>query len=355
MSESGAGERTEEATPRRKQEARKKGTVAKSHDLSGGLVLLAIAMVLPSAVSSFGSGMIGGIHAAGRLTSTVPSTDRISSIAANVLAPILPGMAMLVFVAMGAGVFANFAQVGILLSGEALKPDFKKVNPLEGLKRILSRRALFEGAKAGAKSLAFGFIPYRAITNHWDVLVGLGSASIGEASAVVGGLIHTIITQIAMLWVVFGVIDYIFQRKQVDKQLKMTKDELKREMKEQEGSPEVKMEMMRLRKKLTKGRMMQQVPKADVIITNPTHFAVAIVYERSGMHAPMVVAKGMDNIALKIREVAKENKVPIVENPPLARALYKQCEVGDFVPRDLFVATAEVLAYVYRTLKGVAA
>jgi len=169
----------------------------------------------------------------------------------------------------------------------------------------------------------------------------------------VGTLLRSIVIKVAISWLVLAAIDYFFQRKQVDKQLKMTKEEIKQEMKQAETSPELKAAQHRRRRQLSKGRMMQSVKKADVIITNPTHYAIALSYDSDKHTAPVVVGKGVDILAAKIREVAAENRVPIVPNPPLARALYKQCEIGDPVPKDLFQPVAEVLAYVYKTLKRI--
>jgi flagellar biosynthetic protein FlhB len=167
-------------------------------------------------------------------------------------------------------------------------------------------------------------------------------------------VIREIGLKVGFVWLGLAGLDYFLQRKQTDKQLRMTKEEVKQEMKEMEGSPELRAAIAQRRRKLSR-RMMQAVKTADAVITNPTHYAIAIKYETGKMHAPQVVAKGVDLIALRIREVAKESKVPIVPNPPLARQLYKKCELGDYVPRELFQAVAEVLAYVYKTLRGMSA
>lgn len=352
MSEQPAGEKTEEATPKRKQDARKKGTVAKSNDLVGALVLFALSLVLPGAASGIAQGFGSAFRGAGVAAARSADPLAYGTFALNSMAPILGGSAMLIFSVMVIGLVANFGQVGFHLSTEALQPKFSKLNPMEGFKRIFSARATMEGFKATAKCVLFGLVAYSAISAHWGALIGLSWLHPTKATIQVAQLAHTILNRIAITWLMIAVADYFFQRKQVDKQLKMTKDELRREMKEMEGSPELKGERMKRARKLSRGRMMSQVKKADVIITNPTHYAVAVMYERSKMHAPMVVAKGADAIALKIREEAKKHRVPIIENPPLARALYKQCEIGDFVPRDLFTAVAEVLAYVYKTIKG---
>jgi flagellar biosynthesis protein FlhB len=199
----------------------------------------------------------------------------------------------------------------------------------------------------------FMYVGWTAIQGSWPIIVNLSGTTAVQTLVAVGGIMKSIALRIAFLWLVLGALDYFFQRKQVDKQLRMSKEELKQEMKESETSPELRMAQMARRRRLSKGRMMDAVKTADVIVTNPTHFAVAIKYEPNKSHAPIVVAKGADFLAAKIREVAGDNRIPIVPNPPLARALYKQCEIGDYVPRELFQAVAEVLAFVYRTLKKV--
>ncbi len=258
----------------------------------------------------------------------------------------------LLAVIMGVGLVANFAQVGFSMSGEALKPNFNKINPIQGFKRMFSATATMEGVKATVKSFLFGYLAWLCIRDRWDELVSLAGAPSYAMLATVGGLLHSILVRVGIAWLILAAADYLFQRKQVEKQLRMTKEEVKQEMKEQEQSPELRMAMMRARRRNSK-RMMQAVQTADAIITNPTHFSIAIKYEPGKSFAPQVVAKGQDLIALRIREIAKEHGVPIVPNPPLARQLYKKCEVGDFIPRDLFQAVAEVLAYVYRTVKSV--
>ena len=239
------------------------------------------------------------------------------------------------------------------MSAEGLNPTMDKLNPLPGIKRLFSIKSSFEGFKAVAKMLVFGLIAFNSLKAEWSQLVGLSWLTPAQAATFVGGLTHTILQRIAIVWLIIAVADYIFQKKQIDKQLMMTKDELRREMKEQEGSPEVKQAQYQKRRKLAKGGLGTKLRQADVIVTNPTHFAVAIKYDRSTMYAPMVIAKGQDYLAQRIKQMAKEMNVPTVENKPLARALYKQCEAGDYVPRDLFAPVAEVLAYVYQTMKRV--
>lgn len=352
MSAEGGAEKTEAPTPKRLADARKKGIVAKSTDLVGALVLLTVLAVAPSAFQQFGFGVAQAFQrAATDAPRRVASTDILHA-TGTLLIPGLQAMGVVIAAAMAVGLAANFAQVGFHLSGEALNPSLEKINPLAGAKRIFSKKALFEGLKAAAKGLLFGFIAWTAIRDSAPKLLMLTWQTPAVTAKEVGAMVVGIGFRVASAWLALAVVDYIVQRKQTMKQLMMTKDELKREYKEQEGSPEIKSARMQRMRRLSKGRMAEAVRKADAIITNPTHYAIAIKYERDKMAAPVVVAKGVDYLALKIREIAGEAQVPIVPNPPLARALYKHCEVGDYIPREHFAAVAEVLAYVYKTIKG---
>lgn len=343
-------ERTEQATAKRRLDARRKGTVAKSADLTNALVLFSLALALPMFMSSAGGSMLRAFQAGlARIPSelSIPSLQRFASVflwsGALFLGPPLA-------VALVVGLLANFAQVGFVLSAEALVPTFAKLNPWEGLKRLLSLRAMTEGIKAIFKFALFGAVAYGAVKQNWPAMLQLGKVQPAQAASMVGAMIATVVLRISLVWLIVAAIDYGFQRKQVDRQLRMTKEEVKREHKEQETSPEMKAAQGKRRSKLSRGRMRDQVKQADVVITNPTHYAVAIQYDPKKAHAPIVLAKGQDYMALAIREVAQKESVPIVPNPPLARSLYKQCEIGDFVPREMFQAVAEVLAYVFKAI-----
>ena len=355
MAESSSSqEKTEEATPKRRLEARRKGTVARSVDLTGAVVLVLLMFVLPAALGNLGLGMMRGFNLA---IQTIPPNIDMPTLQAytwRALEPPLMGLLPIVMTALIAGLAANFAQVGFVLSLEPLNPRLDKLNPLEGLKRLFSAAATVEGIKASAKSFFFGLLAWMSIQAHWPELVNLSWVTPSAAMASVGSLLHAIFLLVSIAWMFLAALVYFYQRKRVQKQLRMTKEELKREMKEGETSPELKMAMAQRRRKLAKGRMMDAVPTADVIITNPTHYSVALKYEAGKMQAPVVVAKGADLIALRIREVAAEHRIPVIPEPPLARALFRQCEVGDCVPRELFQAVAEILAHVYRLLHGIA-
>lgn len=353
MANDSAQERTEQATPRRRQQARKKGTVTRSADLTSAVGVVAILLALPMAVSNLGGSFVLGLN---QSLSSIPmdvSNSTLSSFVWSALRPAAIALAPVVIAAMTAGLLANFAQVGFVLSGEAMSPSLSKINPLNGFKRLFSATAAMEAAKASVKSILFCWLAYMVLRDHWSELAGLSGLPPILAMSKVGSLVLSIFVRIVVAWIILAAIDYWFQRRQVEKQLRMTKEEVKQEMKEMEQSPELRGAIARRRHRLMKGRLGAAMKTADAVITNPTHYAVAIQYDPKKMYAPMVVAKGMDFLAQRIRELAVENKVPIVPNPPLARQLYKKCEVGDFVPRDLFQAVAEVLAYVYTTLKRV--
>lgn len=348
-----AGERTEEATPRRRQEARRKGTVTKSQELTNALVLVGIMGVLPFVVSSLGKSMTSMI---GRGFANIPSTASagdIGNFTWNLLGPVASAVLPLLAAAVIIGVGVNFAQVGFVLSTETLNPTLSKLNPLNGLKRMFSMAAGVEGIKAILKTALFGYLAFSVVRERWPELAHLSYTASANSLAIIGDIIRVILLRVSIAWLALAAFDYLFQRYQVEKQLKMTKDELKQEFRQNEQSPELRMAMSQRRRKLLKGRVNQAVKGADVVITNPTHFSIALKYDKGQMHAPQVVAKGADHLAMRIRELAKESNVPIVPNPPLARQLYKKCEVGDYVPRELFQAVAEVLAYVYATLRKV--
>lgn len=346
-------ERTEEATPRRRRDARRKGTVAKSQDLVSALAILSLLIVLPTSLSMIGSGLMQGLRVGLGQTADGADFRTIGDTFWRIAQPALGGLALLIGTLMVVGVTANFAQVGFVLSGEALQPSFNKLNPVNGLKRLFSRQAAFEGFKASAKSALFMYLVWSVLDSSRDQLVGLSYLPPAASLAVAGVVLKQIATRIAIAWLILAVVDYIFQRRTVDRQLRMTKEEVKQEMKDAETSAELKGAMARRRRQLSKARLADAMARATVVVTNPTHFAVALEYQQGKQHAPVVVAKGQDFMAFRIRELADAKRVPIVPNPPLARALYKRCEIGEHVPRELFQAVAEVLAYVFKAVKRV--
>ncbi|MHB8636161.1 MAG: EscU/YscU/HrcU family type III secretion system export apparatus switch protein [Fimbriimonadaceae bacterium] len=353
MPEQTGQERTEEATLKRRIDARKKGTVARSVELTSSLVLIVLLLAMPLAVGLLGKGFVSGFTSGMRTMPTDAAPANILRYCLTVAQPCVAGLGVILAIALVLGVASNVAQVGFVISGEALTPNFAKMNPLEGFKRLLSANAVFDAGKALLKSLLFGFLAYSTVAASWGTLLGLGAVTAPAGLAATGEIARAMAFKVVVVWMALAGADYFVQRRRVSKMLRMTKEEVKQEMRQQEQSPEIRGVLVRKRRQMARGRMMQNLKRADVVITNPTHYAVALVYDHQKQSAPIVVAKGADILAARIREVAKEHQIPIVPNPPLARALYRQCELGDIVPKDLFQPVAEVLAYVYKTIKKV--
>lgn len=252
--------------------------------------------------------------------------------------------------------FAGSAlQVGFVASGKALQAKGERLNPLPGIARMFSARAAVECAKAIAKVVVVGYIVYSFIRDRYVEIGSLARGNYMSACSEIGRLTWELLLRAGIVLLVIAALDYMFQRSQLEKQLKMTKQEVKEDMKRTEGDPLVKSKIRQRQRAISQRRMMQEVPKADVVITNPTHYAVALRYEPEKSTAPVVLAKGQRLVAQRIREIAEENGVPIVENVQLARTLYASVEIGDEIPTDLYQAVAEILAYVYRLSQKVRA
>ena len=342
--------KTEKATPKRRNETRKKGNVAKSTDLNGAVVLSAgligVAFMGPRVVSGAATAMrtiFGQVSHPGEATSA-PGLHALLSLALEtMLTTVAPIAGMCVFAAF----VVNVAQVGFKPTFQPLKPSFGKLNPISGVRNLFGPRMPFEGAKAIAKVTAVGAVVAMALVPQ---LTHLG-ASVGTPPAALGQLISSSIMGIAVratiAYLLIAVIDLIWQRRRHAKSLKMTKQEVKEESKQAQLPAEVKSALRRRQIQAARARMMAAIPQADVVVTNPTHFAVALSYD--GSHpAPVVVAKGQDLVAKQIRRIAEENNIPIVPDPPLARTLHKSVEIGQMIPAELYAAVAQVLAFVYR-------
>ena len=344
-----SSEKTEEPTQRKQDESRKKGQVAKSAELSSVFVILAAFVALKTAspyiyekLTGYMRFIFGGLDVRGDFT--IQSIHVVIMNAGVVfLEAILPIMVPVLLVS----VVVSFMQVGFAFTPDTIMPQFSRINPIAGFGRIFSKRSLVELVKSLVKITVVGYFIYRFIRQETVRIPALMMSELAESFAVLSAIIYDLAFQIAMVILVLAILDYGYQWWEHMQNLKMSKQEVKEEMKQTEGNPQIKGKIREKQRAMAMRRMMSEVPKADVIVTNPTHFAVALKYE-SGMDAPTVIAKGSDFIAQRIREIAKENDVVIVENKPLAQALFKHAEVGDFVPPDLYKAVAEVLAYVYR-------
>jgi flagellar biosynthetic protein FlhB len=347
--ETSGQEKTEAATPKRRADARKKGQVAKSRDLPGAVALLAAGMFFWLA----GGDMIEGALEIMRVGfSNVVRPDMTSAQFQEVfLAGAADGISLLtplMFVMVVVGVFANVAQTGPVLSINPLQPKWSKISPVEGVKRIFSVITVVELVKSILKIALIGITVHLVVKGEIDRLPSLAGTSIESLLPYLGSVSLKIVLLTGFLLLVLGVMDFAFQHFQNEKKMRMSKEEVKREMKETDGDPLVKARIRSVQREAASKRMMADVPDADVVVTNPTHLAIAIKYSADDMAAPKVLAKGAGHVATKIREIAKENGVPILEDKPLARALFKSVEIGQEVPMDLYQAVAEILAFVYR-------
>jgi len=346
------GEKTEKATPKKRQDTRKKGQVAKSQDLTGAVVLLASFFSLLMFGSSFKERLVGLFKDIflNRLTMDL-SINNVMSLAVEYGIDILLLLAPVFLTVVVMALAANLMQVGFMLTGESLKPKFSKLDPIKGFKNIFSVRSLVEFAKSILKLVIIGFLVYQTLRGAIADIGKLSEVNIEKTFHFVASLTMTLGLKIGAALFVMAALDFLYQKYEFEKSIRMSKQDIKDEYKKMEGDPLIKGKIRERQRRMAMQRMMQEVPKADVVITNPTHFAVALKYEGSNMEAPQIVAKGQDFVALRIKEIAKENGVITMENKPLARALFQRSEIGDSIPADLFQAVAEVLAYVYK-LKG---
>jgi flagellar biosynthesis protein FlhB len=344
-----AGEKTEPATPRKRQDARKKGQVAKSRDLPGAFILFFGFLLL----FSFGGFYKERLYRLFTVTfhdymMMEVTMQNMQMVVGNLMYHGLIILAPIFIMAIVVSIFGNFVQFGFLVSGDPLKMKLSKLNPIEGFKNIFSMKSVFEFAKTLFKLTVIGVVVYLTLWDERARLLHLSYIPLEQILSYTASLTMKLGIKIGAALVVLALLDFLYQKYEFEKQLRMSKQDIKDEYKKTEGDPLIKGKIRERQRRMALQRMMQEVPKADVIITNPTHFAVAIQYDASRMEAPTVIAKGMDLIALKIRSIAEEHGVIRMENKPLARALYEQVEIGESVPPELFQAVAEVLAYVYR-------
>lgn len=341
-------DKTEEATPKKKSDARKKGQIAKSKEIALALTLLASTIVIIALGGYVGNGLKSTliVFLNNYLTMSL-SYDSVQKILFIVVWRIAILFLPVVLPIMFMGVLANFLQTGALITSEPLKPDLSKLNPLNGFKRMFSMRTVMELFKDLTMVTIVSFVGYKFVKDNYEYILTLGSLNAQAVAAAVGKLTVNIFFRITILMIIIAIIDYVYQRFQYNKDLKMSKQEVKEEYKQDEGDPQIKSKIKQKQREMATRRMMQEIPKATVVVTNPTHIAVALKYEE-GLNAPVVAAKGADRVALKIKEIAKENDVPIIENKPLARLMYSEVELDEEIPMDMYEAVAEILALVYK-------
>ena len=350
MADDSDQDKTEDPTPQRKREAREEGNVARSQDLTSTALIAGLLVALyafgPNLLDSWRQVtllMLGGDEIARLDVRDLTQTMKdVGEILARGVAPIFASVVVL-------AVAANLAQVGFLYSPKKLAPNLGALNPLKGFGKIFGSGKSYIALlmNLGKMSLA-GAVAWHAIEAELPRIVGLQGLDMLPAAGLGAWVVFSVALKVALVLLLLAVVDYAYQRYSHGQQLKMTKQQVKEEMKRMEGDPQIKGRRRQMAMQRAMSRIRQDVPTADVVVTNPTHFAVAIKYDRDSTTAPRVVAKGADLLAMRIRELATGGGVPIVERPPLARALYRSVEVGGEIPEDFYAAVAELLAYVYR-------
>ncbi len=348
------GDKTEKATPKKRQDARKKGQVLQSREITSALVLIFIFIglrIFGQNIYTEISSLMKRIFEEYSRIEDLYSINVLSRLFYDVLTALLKSVAPIFAIAVITGLIGSYAQVGFLFTVEPLGMKFNRINPLSGLKRIFSLRAVVDLMKSILKVAIIGYVAYAYLRGEVNNVLSLMDMDVMGAAIYIGVTALNVAIRICVALVILGVLDYFYQWWEYEKNLKMSKQEVKEEYKQMEGNPEIKSKIRQKQRQISMRRMLHDVPKADVVITNPTHFAVAIKYDTGNSPAPVVVAKGQDFIAIRIKDVARENKVEIVENKPLARTLYDTVDIGEAIPPELYQAVAEVLAFVY-SLKG---
>ncbi|MDR3310594.1 MAG: flagellar biosynthesis protein FlhB [Oscillospiraceae bacterium] len=346
-------EKTEKASARKRGKSREEGNVLKSTEVNtvfcSAVIFSAMLIMLPGFIRKLADVVVSYFGGGSLILSTEQITPAVmTGILANAVRQLAIVAAPILGAALIAGVFINLVQVGFLFTGKAIRPKFSRISPIQGFKRIFSVRTLTELAKSLMKVVVCGVIAYgdyKKIINDWPLFMGLPLYGAFLESLRTA---FTIALKCCVALVFVAGADFLFQWWKREKDMMMTKEEVKEEYKQTEGNPQTKSRIRSKQRQISAMRMMQNVPGADVVITNPTHFAVALKYEDGKNAAPEIVAKGADFLAQKIKDTARENNVTIVENPPLARSLYSMCEVGDVIPEELYQAVADVLAFVIR-------
>lgn len=344
-----AGEKTEKATPKKRQESRKKGQVAKSNDINTAITLLVVFLFLGSIAGVLRDEIIGFFIEFYTYDLLMDINEqnvhqmfvKVTMKAVVIVAPVLA-------IALVAGIFSNFIQVGALFSTDAIKFKLERIDPIKGFKRIFSLRAIVELLKSLLKITLVGMVTFTILFINKEQVMQLSEQSVGNALIIIAKLTFQMGLATSILLIFLAILDYAYQKYDFEKNIRMSKQDIKDEYKKVEGDPLIKSKIKERQRQMAMQRMMQEVPNADVIITNPTHYAIALKYDDEQMDAPIIVAKGVDYLAMKIKEVAKKHQIVTVENKPLARALYSKAEIGDVIPEEFYKSIAEIIAYVYR-------
>lgn len=344
-----AGEKTEQASQKKREDERKKGHIFQSQDIVTSASLISFFALLKIMGATFSNQLTSGIKSLfGGISANIASSGDLKqrfitvfALSAEILIPIM-------VVSIAVSFIATMVQTRLLVSFNQMKPDFKRMSPIQGLARIFSLKSLVELLKAILKVCAIGLVIFFEIRTRLNEIMLLFDMSLGNAFNWTAQMILDIGFKVSAAMFVIGIADYFYQWWSYEKKIRMSKQEIKDEFKQTEGNPETKGRIRNIQRKMAQQRMMQEVPNADMVVRNPTHYAVALKYDKTGKGAPVVVAKGQDNVALKIVEIAEKNKVFVTENRPLAQGLYKAVEIGDEIPAEFYKAVAEILAYIYR-------
>jgi len=345
-------DKTEKATPRRRQKAREEGQITYSKDLATAAVFIGIIVFLRFIVPKLYENLTRLVV----FYLSLPNLGDIADFKDPFLNLFIEGkdfflfLAFLLLAAFAIALMTGMLQTRLLFTLKGIKFDLNKLNPINGFKRMFSLRSVVELIKNIGKLAILGIIGWSFITGLWNTLFLLPDYSTMDSMVLIGDSLYQLAIRIGFALVILGFVDYFYQRWEFERSIRMSKQEIKDEYKNIEGNPQIKAKQRQMMAELAKRRMMEEVPSATVVVTNPTHYAVAIQFDLDTMSAPVVVAKGIDFIALRIIEIAKEHDVPIHENPPLARRLYETTEIGEEIPAELYQAVAQVLAYVLKTV-----
>ncbi|MGV8146363.1 MAG: flagellar biosynthesis protein FlhB [Alkaliphilus sp.] len=347
-------EKTEKHTHKKLRESREKGQVLQSKEVNSAILLLASFITLNLLSRHLGSTLLSGTnfiyteYLNTEFVFTIANINRLTKIAAYHLLMVfipLAGMTLVI------GLAVSYMQVGFLFTTKTLEIKLSRLNPIEGLKRMFSLKSLVELVKSFVKIILVGYIVYAYMRNQMVNITNTVAMSVESIISVLNNFAISIGVRASAVLIMLAILDYIYQRYEYYKGLKMSKQEVKEEYKQTEGNPQLKSKIKEKQRQMSMMRMMQDVPKADVIITNPTHIAIAIQYDPSNAVAPKLLAKGQEFVASKIKNIAKENDIPIIENKKLARTMFEIVEIGDFIPPDLYQPVAEILAYIYQINK----
>ncbi|MCF6464721.1 flagellar biosynthesis protein FlhB [Clostridium sp. Cult2] len=343
-------EKTEKPTPKKRKDVREEGQVLQSKEVTSTFILFATFL----GIKVFGKYILNYlIKFMTNIYKTIENVDELfyeNNLMTNfvkILSAFLGLVAPIIFISFLAALIINYLQVGFIFTTKPLQIKLNRINPIEGLKRLFSKRALMELIKSILKILLIGYASYSFVKKNMIQIMNLQKFEISILLKELSGLVFSFSMRIIGVLIFLSFLDYLFQWREHEKNLMMTKQEIKEEYKQTEGDPLIKSKIREKQRRIAMSRMIQDVPKADVIITNPTHIAIAIKYDKDLYQAPYVLAKGVNIVAENIKKIGKEHSIPLIENKPLARTLYDTVEIGSFIPEELYEAVAEVLAYVY--------